>query len=345
MRQVGPDRAHHRVVEGDQRLGDLVGRVVGAERVRLPADQTAAHQDVERMGQVAGLPTDVAADAAPGGVAVGDGGQDRMVKPHVMQFGLGGEQVARLPEQRACRVQHRPLDPPIEVVRIGGHVIPSELTPVGRRAADDRVHLDGEHRVRDVPELRRQLVIKRRDEELKPGPSAQWRVPGQQRAHEGHGRAAQQQPAAAALALGPARRERVLEDRRQRRVRPDQIGKLVDHHGDRMIVPQGQQRVKHLTPAVETQCRRQPEVRPQRRPYLVQGLAVGRFIGREVEASGRLAQGPQQEGLALAAPAGDDPEGRAWPLVSCEGGELHPLDVTVEHVVWLARKSHQAKFS
>ena len=167
------------------------------------------------MGQVAGLPADIAGDAAAGGIAVRDGGQDRMVEPHVLQFGLGGEQVARLPEQRAGPVQHRPLDPAIEVAGIGWRVVPGELTPVGGRAADDRVHLDREHRVGDIPELRGQLVVECRDDKFKPGPSAQWRVPGQQRAHEGHGRAAQQQAAAAALALCPARRERILQNGRK----------------------------------------------------------------------------------------------------------------------------------
>ena len=88
-------------------------------------------------------------------------------------------------------------------------------------------------------------------------------------------------------------------------------------------------------PAVEAQPRRKAEMLPERRSDLVQGIAVGRLIGREVEAPGRLAQRPQQEGLAPPALAGDDAKGRTRPVIVREGGKLHPLDVTVEHVVRL----------
>jgi hypothetical protein len=177
VRQVRPDRAHDRVVEGDERLGDLVGGPVVAERVLLAADQPAVHQDVERVRQVAGLPAGVGGDAAPGGVAVGDGGQDRVVEPHVAELGLGCEQVARLAEQRAGGVQHRSLDPAVVVAGAGGGVVAGELAPVGGSTAGDRVHLDGERRVGDIPELRRQLVVERGDDELEPGAPAQRRVP------------------------------------------------------------------------------------------------------------------------------------------------------------------------
>jgi hypothetical protein len=104
--------------------------------------------------QVAGLPAYVSSDAASGGIAVGDGSQDRVVQPHVMKLGLGGQQVARLTEQRAGRVQHRSPDPVIKVAAVGGRVIPDEFPPVSGRATDDRVHLDGQCRIRHTPELR-----------------------------------------------------------------------------------------------------------------------------------------------------------------------------------------------
>ena len=56
----------------------------------------------------------------PGGVAVGDGGKDRVVEAHVAELGLGREQVARLAEQRAGGIQHRPPDPAVVVAGVGG---------------------------------------------------------------------------------------------------------------------------------------------------------------------------------------------------------------------------------
>ena len=51
--QVRPDGAHHRVVEGDERLGDLVHGPVLAEGVGSPPDQATVHENVERVSQVA----------------------------------------------------------------------------------------------------------------------------------------------------------------------------------------------------------------------------------------------------------------------------------------------------
>jgi hypothetical protein len=75
-------------------------------------------------------------------------------------------------EQRACGVQYRSHNPVVEVTRVGGRVVPDEFPPVGGRTADDRVHLDGECGIGNLPELRRQLVVERRDDELEPGTPA-----------------------------------------------------------------------------------------------------------------------------------------------------------------------------
>jgi hypothetical protein len=155
VRQVGPYRAHHRVVEGDERLGDLVGCPVLAEGVRSPVNQAAVHEDVERMSQVARFPAYVTRDVSPGGVAVSDRGQHRVIEPHVVEFGFGRQQVAGFPEQRARRVQHRSLDPAVEVASSGRGIVPGEFAPVGRGTADDSVHLDGQRRIGDTPELGR----------------------------------------------------------------------------------------------------------------------------------------------------------------------------------------------
>ena len=68
---------------------------------------------------------------------------------------------------------------------------------------------------------------------------------------------------------------------------------------------------------------------------LVQRFAVGGFIGREIEAAGCLAQGSQQERLALPT-TGDNAERRPGTRVGRESGERHPLDVPVEHVIRFA---------
>ena len=50
--QIGPDRPHDGVVEGDQRFGDPERAAVLSEGVRLPGDQSAVLQDVQRVGEV-----------------------------------------------------------------------------------------------------------------------------------------------------------------------------------------------------------------------------------------------------------------------------------------------------
>ena len=73
-----------------------------------------------------------------------------------------------------------------------------------------------------------------------------------------------------------------------------------------MLGSQAEQRVNRLPPGAEAQCRRQPQMRAERRAELMQRFAVGGFLGCEIESPGCRAQRPQQEGLPLAAATGDN---------------------------------------
>ncbi len=70
-------------------------------------------------------------------------------------------------------------------------------------------------------------------------------------------------------------------------------------------------------------------------------LAVGGFVGGEVEAAGRLAQRPQEEGLALASAAGHDTERGSGAGIGGEIGEGSPLGLPVEHVVRPVQHLHR----
>ncbi len=71
-------------------------------------------------------------------------------------------------------------------------------------------------------------------------------------------------------------------------------------------------------------------------------FAVGGFVGGEVEAAGRLAQRPQEEGLALAAASGHDTERGSVARIGGERGERGPLVLPVEHVARPARQLHRS---
>ena len=267
------------------------------------------------MGQVAGLAPEVGRDASAGPVAVGDGGQDRVVQANVTQVRLVAEQVARLPEQRAGRVQYGPLYPAVEVISSRGCVVAGELTPVGRSAANDGVHLDREPRIRHVPEPAGQAVVQGRDDELEPGPAAQRRAPASSLPMNDRADPHNSSRVRLLLALAAQRSEGVLDDRRQRRVRPGQVRELVDDHGNRTVAAQREQRIDYLVPVREPQRRRCSEVRAEGRSDPAQRLAVGRLIRREVEAARGLAQRAEQERLALAPPPGDHAQGGSGPGV------------------------------
>jgi len=86
--------------------------------------------------------------------------------------GTPPEQIPGLPEQRTGRVEHSSLDPGVEIVRSSRGVVAHELSSVGRRAAHDRVDLDGKQRIGDTPEFGGKRVIKRVDDQFQAGPPA-----------------------------------------------------------------------------------------------------------------------------------------------------------------------------
>ena len=199
--QVSPARPHDRLVERDERLGDVITGPPGPEDIGLPGYEAGVLQHVERVRDVGRLTADVAGDAAPRLVTGGDRGQDRMVERRIPDVRLLGEEVPCLAEQRAVGVEHRPHDPVVEVIRAGRSIVADELPTVGRRAADDRVQARGEPRITQPPEPGRVTVAERLDDHLQAGPPAQRRVARQQAAHHGHGRTAEQDARAAGTAL------------------------------------------------------------------------------------------------------------------------------------------------
>ena len=170
--EIGPDGAHHRVVEGNQRLRDPERAAVFLEHIWLANDQTAVLQDVQRVREVTRFPPDVRGDAAPGAVAFRDGGEHRAIQADVPQVGFIRQQVTRLTEQGTGRVKDGPRDPAVEVVRSRGCIVAHELSPVRGGAPRDGVHLDGQHRVLDAPELGGEPVIQRRDDQFQARPAA-----------------------------------------------------------------------------------------------------------------------------------------------------------------------------
>ncbi len=190
--QEPPAGPHDDLVEDDQRLGDPVHRPALAEQVLLPAQQPAILQDTQVVGDVGGLPADVARDAAAGVGTAGDSGEHRVVHRRIADAGLLVEQVAGLPEQRAARVEDRAQHPVVEVAGTGGDVVVDEPA-IGRGAADDGVLRDRQPRIRDAPKLSRQRVLERVDHDFQVRPAAQRRAAGQQPAHHRQRRATQQQ--------------------------------------------------------------------------------------------------------------------------------------------------------
>ena len=132
--------------------------------------------------------------------------------------------------------------------------------------------------------------------------------------------------------FGSQRGESVLDDGRQPRVRPGEVGKLVDDNGDGLVASQRQQGVHDLAPVPEGQRRRSPDPLGEGRPDAVQRLAVRGFLGRVVETTGGLAQGSEQESLALPPPSGHHRQRGAGRVVRREGSESGPLAVPLEHL-------------
>ena len=149
--QVGPPGPHDRLVERDERLGDVIARPSGPEDVGLPGHEAGVFQHVERVRDVGRLAADVAGDAAPRLVPGGDRGQDRVIERRIADVRLLGEEVPCLAEQRAIGVEHRAHHPVAEVIRARRGVVTDELPAVRRRAADDRVQARGEPGISSPP--------------------------------------------------------------------------------------------------------------------------------------------------------------------------------------------------
>jgi hypothetical protein len=98
------------------------------------------------------------------------------------------------------------------------------------------VQEQGKLRVVSTPEPCGIGVVERADQQFEAGPAAQRGLPGQQAAHDRHGRTAQQQPRSALLSR-TARAELPLDDRWQRRTRLHQERELVDDHRP-WLIPQ-----------------------------------------------------------------------------------------------------------
>ena len=81
--ELGPVRAHDRVVEPHQRLGDPVFRPVLPERVRLPQEKASILQDSEMVGDVCRFALDTIGDPSPCRVAFGNGRQHGVVEARI----------------------------------------------------------------------------------------------------------------------------------------------------------------------------------------------------------------------------------------------------------------------
>jgi hypothetical protein len=111
------------------------------------------------------------------------------------------------------------------------------------------------------------------------------------------------------------------------------VRKLVDDHGYRAVLAEREQRIGHLAPVPELQRCGRAQVRTEIGSDPAKRFTVGGFLRREVEAARRLAECAEQERLALAPAPGDHAEGGTRAGVRGEQGQLHPLEVSVEHVV------------
>ena len=198
----------------------------------------------------------------------------------------------------------------------------------------------GGDRVVDAPELGGEAVVEGGDDQLQAGPASQWCVAAEQAAHEGHRRSAQQQAGPAGLTLGTQRCQRVLDDRRQLRVRPHQVGELIDDDRDPPLAAQREQRVHRRVPCLERERSRRVEMVRECGSQPIEGLPVGGLVGSEVEAACRLAQRPQQERLALAAAPGHHAQACTRGRIGGERRQGTPLLVTIEHFLW-PDDSHQ----
>ncbi|MBS2965379.1 hypothetical protein KGA66_20175, partial [Actinocrinis puniceicyclus] len=116
-----------------------------------------------------------------------------VVEGGVAQVGFLGQQVAGFAEQGPGGVQDGAGNPGVEVVGTRGGVALGEFAAVGGSAPENGVREGCGVRVGDAPEFGGEAVVEGRDDQFQAGVPAQRGVAGQQVAHEGQGRAAQQQ--------------------------------------------------------------------------------------------------------------------------------------------------------
>ena len=179
-----PRRAHHRLIERDQRLRDSVRDASASKSIWLSTDQPRVLEDRQRVRNIGRPATDVVGDATASGISLRDRRQDRVVERRVSDVRLFGEEITRFSKERHMRAEYGTPDPGVEVAQALRDVIANELTTVRRSAADHGMQHRGKARIVGAPELRGFAVPQRLDDEFQAGSTPQWSVPGQEPAHD-----------------------------------------------------------------------------------------------------------------------------------------------------------------
>jgi hypothetical protein len=134
-------------------------------------------------------------------------------------------------------------------------------------------------------------------------------------------RAEPHSPGTRARALLTQRTERLLNDGGQLRIGPDEVRKLVDHHGHGALGAEGEEPVDSFGPMCEVVGRGGPDMSGERRADPAQRLGVSGLGRTEIETSLGTTGRVEQEGLALAASAGDHSERGTGLRVGDEAGQ------------------------
>lgn len=129
-----------------------------------------------------------------------------------------------------------------------------------------------------------------------------------------------------------------MDHRRQLAVRSNEVGKLVQDDDRGSVRTQAQQRVDSRGPRAQLDRTESPDVLTENLAETAERVRVSRLGCAEVEAARFSCQLVEQQGLALATTAGDDPQGRSRSLVGGEPGKVVPLEVPGEDVVGLDGK-------
>lgn len=126
-----------------------------------------------------------------------------------------------------------------------------------------------------------------------------------------------------------------MDDGRQRGRGLGKKRELVDDDGHGAARGDAHQLADGFVPVSETEWHWFVTVTGEGLAELPERVGLSGLGGGEHEAAAGAGDCIEQEGLALAAPPGDDAQGgfRAW--VPGEASQLGPFEVTVEHVGWL----------